>query len=290
MPEQLSSLRIRSVVSVDERDRWIDVATEDTPKLIPGNAIRFDFLLQENAAIVDGGNIASSILTIKDLATGGGAPSPADPALMQQTITSITANPSQADWDAGTAQHLTFFFAEGATNLGKGKYWMALEVYLTTGEPITVQYGKIEFEEDGVGLATTVDPITNYITLAVANSTFAQQASLRASALFAWFGDLAVADVVGSWTAPVAESILAVQLSAQKPPVGADLTFDVYKDGVTTGESVTLAAGSSHAQTVLSSGVSLAIGEVITLVCTQVGSTTSGGFLTVNLIRQPVNS
>jgi hypothetical protein len=95
----------------------------------------------------------------------------------------------------------------------------------------------------------------------------------------------------GGFTAPVAMTVLGVQLTAQTAPVGSALTVDLT-DGNGSELSLvsTLAAGSQHQQTTFGTAYSLAAGGVLKVRVKSVGSTTPGGYVAVNLVCRFANS
>jgi len=98
-------------------------------------------------------------------------------------------------------------------------------------------------------------------------------------------GAAAVNDIVGYYAAPAATTISRVQIAAQTPPVGAALKVTLVDgSGVSLGEIATLDDGASFQETVLGTPLVLAPGEVVRFKITQIGSGTSGGYLTINLL------
>jgi len=103
-----------------------------------------------------------------------------------------------------------------------------------------------------------------------------------------WAGSIQVPDEIGTWESLGAEELTAVQVSAQQGPVGDDLTLEITKSGTGTGEFVIVPDGMLHGKVVFATPIDLAEGDLVTLVCTGVGSTSGGGFLTVTLVRRAV--
>jgi hypothetical protein len=75
------------------------------------------------------------------------------------------------------------------------------------------------------------------------------------------------------------------QLFAQTAPVGSALTITfVNGAGTSLGVTATIPDGSNYAETVFGSTLTLAPGDIVRCKITAVGSTTPGGYVTVNLM------
>ncbi len=81
-----------------------------------------------------------------------------------------------ADWDAGTAQHLTFVLTGSQMDVELAepdeRLWWAIEASLTSAEAITVGAGYITFREDGfITNTATIGPLAISITDGIATIT-----------------------------------------------------------------------------------------------------------------------
>jgi hypothetical protein len=97
-------------------------------------------------------------------------------------------------------------------------------------------------------------------------------------------GKVMVNQTEGFWRVKSAGQILGLQLSAQDAPTGAAIIVEIYKGGVATGKTATLAAAAKNQETIFGSPLAIAIGDVIQFRPTQVGSTKPGTNLTVRAV------
>jgi hypothetical protein len=75
------------------------------------------------------------------------------------------------------------------------------------------------------------------------------------------------------------------QLFCQTPPTGAAIIITFVNDaGTSLGVTATVAAGQDRQETVFGSTLTLSPGDIVRCKITQVGSTTPGGYITVNLM------
>jgi hypothetical protein len=89
----------------------------------------------------------------------------------------------------------------------------------------------------------------------------------------------------GYFKATRATRLNRMQVSCQTPPVGSSIILTLVDGaGVSLGVTGTIAAGAAYQETVFSSPLDLAIDAVVRCKITQVGSTSPGGYLTVNLL------
>jgi len=78
----------------------------------------------------------------------------------------------------------------------------------------------------------------------------------------------------GSLTVPRTGIISKIEGLAQEAPTGADLIFTIYKNGVATTDTYTLAAGDTSGESDLTTVATA--GDVFTVYITQIGSLTEG--------------
>jgi hypothetical protein len=106
-------------------------------------------------------------------------------------------------------------------------------------------------------------------------------------ATFNQSGALAVATGTNRFPFPVSVTILGVSAAVGTAPVGASIIVDVKKNGTTvyttTANRPAVAAGANTASETLPDVVSLAAGDYLTVDIVQVGSTTAGSDLTVQV-------
>jgi len=89
----------------------------------------------------------------------------------------------------------------------------------------------------------------------------------------------------GYFKANAPTTISRIQIACQTAPVGSSLTLTVVDgSGTSLGATASVASGAEYQQTTLNPPLALATGDVIRLKVTAVGSSTNGGYLTVNLI------
>lgn len=98
-------------------------------------------------------------------------------------------------------------------------------------------------------------------------------------------GSAILNNTFGYFKAVSTTSWTRAQVSCQTPPTGSAiiLTF-VDGSGISLGVTATIAAGASYGETIFGSPVALSAGSEVRCKITQVGSTTPGGYLTVNLL------
>ena len=128
---------------------------------------------------------------------------------------------------------------------------------------------------------SNADPIdyesTIRIPVSAAGGNAVDQVTLELS------GNLVAASTFGFWSPSVTISLIGAQLSAQDAPVGAAAILEVYKNGVATGKTTTIADGQSTANVTFSGALAVAAGDILTLRVNQVGSGTPGAFVTAIL-------
>ncbi len=86
-------------------------------------------------------------------------------------------------------------------------------------------------------------------------------------------------------------SIIAVRASVGTAPVGASIILDVWKNGATiyttAANKPTIAAGANTVDAALPDVTSIAAGDYLTVNIDQVGSTTAGSDLVVEIVLAP---
>lgn len=98
-------------------------------------------------------------------------------------------------------------------------------------------------------------------------------------------GSVALNSTYGFFQASSPTAISRIQISAQTAPVGSNLVITLVDgSGVSLGVTATLNDGLEYQQTVIDPPLALAAADIVRLKVTSVGSTTPGGYLTVNLI------
>ncbi len=89
----------------------------------------------------------------------------------------------------------------------------------------------------------------------------------------------------GYFSPPIAARIIGMQIAAQVIPVGGSLTIDLVDSvGNETGRIGTLASGSPFQQTIFGTALDLSANDFVRARIKSVGSTTPGGYLTINLV------
>ena len=104
-------------------------------------------------------------------------------------------------------------------------------------------------------------------------------------------GDLVLTQTEGYFKAKAAASVLGFQLHAQTAPTGASVLVQAVKNGAAVaGAIATLTNGQKSQETTFGSAITLAIGDTLQFVITQIGSTTPGSELDVRAILQAAAS
>ena len=95
-------------------------------------------------------------------------------------------------------------------------------------------------------------------------------------------GDLAVTTGTQRFYLVATSELSNVEAYVKTAPVGADATFNIIKNGSTTIKTVTISDGNTSSGDNLSE-IALAEGDYLTVNITQVGSSTAGADLYINL-------
>ena len=95
-------------------------------------------------------------------------------------------------------------------------------------------------------------------------------------------GDLAVTTGTQRFYLVAPSELKNVEAYVKTAPVGADATFAIIKNGSSTIKTVTISAGNTSSGDNLSE-IALAEGDFLTVNITQVGSSTAGADLYINL-------
>lgn len=129
----------------------------------------------------------------------------------------------------------------------------------------------------------TADSPDTYLTAAQSVS----KSDLRFFPSVVFFGNATDEQTFGYFYAEKATKILGKQIAAQVAPVGANLTVDIVNSAGTEQSKVsTLTAGTQFERTLFATALELAAGSYVRFKIKSVGSTTPGGYLTINLICQ----
>ena len=271
---------------------WQEQQSNKTLEFPSGVDLQIEVALrEEGTTYYDCSTVTSLTLEVKALAAGE-APDAGAATLMTKTVTVLDANTvTDTAYRARTAQHATFVFSDDATNLAAADYWAVLSAVLSDGSITSIAWGKIKVIEDGTGPTAVPDPLDpSYVTAASLTTTLSAYTSKsihRPVAPLIYIGDATAAQVFGYFYAPIAEQIVEMQAFAQVAPTGAAITIELYKNAVATGEVLTIADGASNGRLLLSAAITLAVADVLTAKILTVGSTEPGGYLTLNLVRQP---
>jgi hypothetical protein len=193
----------------------------------------------------------------------------------------VTPLASFALWTRNTA--FSLYQAQLNPLLEAGLGWLAsgtLVGRISYGTPnVNGQWFQVQFG-DGAG-GGPIAPVQ----VVVNNYTGAATTAVQPIGLFS--GRIATGQTEGYHRAKAAGSVTGLQLAAQVAPTGADLIVELYKNGVATGKTATLAAAAKTQETIFGSPLALAIGDVLQFRATQVGSAIAGSNLSVNAIIAP---
>lgn len=154
-------------------------------------------------------------------------------------------------------------------------YWATLPIEIL---------GHVSDPESGTAIASP-----EYYTAAEVDALFASKTDAYFYPSIVFIGSATVDQVFDYFKARKATRILGAQISAQVGPTGADLTLCLVDSvGVEiAGSTVTLAAGSTYAETIFGAPVDLIEGAFIRAKIKQKGSTQPGGYLHLKLICRP---
>lgn len=104
-------------------------------------------------------------------------------------------------------------------------------------------------------------------------------------AVFGIDGELAVASYAPRWRVFGSRSILGIVALVAVAPVGADIIINVNKNGVLL-DTITILDGEDESAIVIPESATLVDGDIFTIEVVQVGSTTPGSYLTLQIILQ----
>lgn len=147
-----------------------------------------------------------------------------------------------------------------------------------SGEPTEAAFnaGNAAVPPSGVAV-TTIQEINNLVDVGSIPPT---------SATLNFFGTAVVGQIFGRHTARQDQITDIIDLTAQVVPEGSALVVEILRSGVPTGSTITLGDGQSHSS--FESPLSLSAGEYLELKINQVGATSPGGYLSVNIQLNPV--
>lgn len=142
---------------------------------------------------------------------------------------------------------------------------------------------------EGVLSTTPTDmAVASYLTTDEAAALYVAKADARFFVPMTFIGSAVDEQVFGYFYVEKACTILGVQIAAQTAPTGAAITVDlVDAANVEQNKIGTLAASAKNQRTIYSTSLSVSAGTELRAKIKSVGSSTPGGYLTVNLICQP---
>lgn len=108
---------------------------------------------------------------------------------------------------------------------------------------------------------------------------------------FNYTGEVTDEQIFGGWQAPAPQKIYGVQVVAETPPQGSNLSGILVdeSDAEIAGTEFTLTAGEGFEATTFVTAHTVITGDIIKAKIKNVGATTAGGYLNVRLVIGPVS-
>jgi hypothetical protein len=244
-------------------------------------------------------SVASLIAEVKPMDTNGTRPESGDSAVMSKTVLAAAfENDSitKTNFDSQTDAHVEFAWTDDETNLTLSDadakpFWLVVSAVLDDGKVVPLGWGKVIFVQTGSTTgASTPDPIAAEYVTTTQLAAYLATANSRPVVTLNYFGDAVATRETSAYAPVVDETIVALQASAQVAPVGDALTIELYVEDTATGETVSIAAGATFGTATISGGLDVDAADVVHGRITNVGSTTAGGYVTLNLITKAIQN
>jgi hypothetical protein len=177
----LTDLKLRIRIDVESFDNPVDVLHGGIPQYWRGNDLRIELGIFAGNDLVDVSNFSRIVLAVRALNNDGEAPPAAAPILLSGECATLDASVTQANWEAGEAQHAAFNFSAEATNLPSDDYWMSIwaEMDGEIAKILTLGAGLIHVLENGGGVSTEPpEPISQYYNAAESEAKFVSKESI----------------------------------------------------------------------------------------------------------------